>query len=178
MKQTITRNQIVAIGITYLGIIITFSSELNLTTGPNTLLGGVLVFLSALTYASYIAGSGWLIPKFGIIRFTSYVMIVSCSCIIVHYLVTDLGNIWNYRPEVYILGFAMAIFATLIPSYLVSASIKYIGASNFSILGGLGPVSTIALAYIFLEERLTFLQLLGAFIVILGISFVSSKKAK
>ena len=45
--------------------------------GEHIVLGSFLIFLSALTYASYLVGSGWLIPKFGVIAFTCCAMIVS-----------------------------------------------------------------------------------------------------
>ncbi|MDP4679647.1 MAG: hypothetical protein NWS46_04690 [Cyclobacteriaceae bacterium] len=50
--------------ISYVGILTTFWSELTIT-GDEALLGGILIFFSALTYATYLVGSGWLIPKFG-----------------------------------------------------------------------------------------------------------------
>jgi len=52
-----------------------------------------------------------------------------------------------------------------------------ISSSNFAIVAGIGPISTIVLAAIFLNERLTLLQLLGALVVIIGILLVSIKKA-
>ena len=69
----------------------------------------------------------------------------------------------------------MAIIATLTPSFLVSESIKRLGASNFSILGSLGPVSTIVLAFIFLDEKLNALQILGMLVVIAGVTYLSIK---
>jgi drug/metabolite transporter (DMT)-like permease len=61
---------------------------------------------------------------------------------------------------------------------LVSASIKRLGASNFSILGSLGPVSTILLAYVFLAEKLTYWQLLGMLIVIFGVTYLSLNRKR
>ncbi len=177
LKTKISIKQIIAILITYVGVVITFSGELQYK-GEHILLGGFLIFLSALTYASYLVGSGWLIPKFGVLRFTSYAMIVSSICVIFHYLIVDRTNIFEYAYQVYVLGFMMAVLSTLIPSFLVSLAIKKLGASNFSIIGSIGPISTIILAYIFLDERLTLLQLLGAVIVIIGITFVSLNKSK
>lgn len=177
LKEKVSAKQIIAILITYFGVIVTFSGELQYN-GDHILLGGFLIFLSALTYASYLVGSGWLIPKFGVLRFTSYAMIVSTICVIVHYLIVDRTSIFNYVYQVYLLGLMMAVLSTLIPSFLVSLAIKKIGASNFSIIGSIGPISTIILAYIFLDERLTLLQLLGAVIVIIGITFVSLNKSK
>lgn len=167
------RTQVLAILITYAGIFITFGEELGVGDTDEVLLGGGLVFLSALTYASYLVGSGYLIPKFGAVTFTSYAMIVSCVCVLIHYSLTGNTGLFDYPTEVYLLGFLMAMVSTVIPSYLISFAIKHLGASNFSILGSLGPVSTIILASIFLDERLTYMQLLGTVVVIGGIVLVS-----
>ncbi|OIQ40600.1 MAG: EamA family transporter [Bacteroidetes bacterium MedPE-SWsnd-G1] len=177
LKTKITSKQLIAILITYVGVVIAFWGEINLE-GSNIALGAFLIFLSALTYASYLVGSGWLIPKFGVMAFTSLAMIVSTVCVIAHYSITDRGDLLNYSFEVYLLGFLMAIISTLIPSFLVSLAIKRMGANNFSIIGSIGPISTIILAYLFLDERLSIVQILGAFIVILGVVFISKNKKK
>ena len=175
LKKEITKIQSAAILISYIGILITFWQELSMT-GDNALLGGILIFFSALTYASYLVGSGWLIPKFGATTFTSYAMIVSCIAVFIHYSLIEHVDILSFPSEVYVLSLVMAVFSTVIPSYLVSAAIKQLGASNFSIIGSLGPISTIILANIFLDETLTMLQLLGTLIVIIGVLVVSGRK--
>lgn len=179
-RQKISRVQFIAILVTYVGVLITFWDELEVS-GNEVLLGGFLVLLSAITYASYLVGSGWLIPKFGVLRFTCYAMIVSTICIVMHYLVSGHWEFMDYPWPVYAYGFAMAIFATFIPSFLVSAAIERLGASNFSILGSLGPISTILLAYVFLDEKLTYWQLVGMSVVIFGVTYLSiqgKKRAK
>ncbi len=176
LKQRITTPQLIAIALTYLGIVIAFWDEVNVS-GEGTIIGGVLILLSALTYASYLVGSGWLIPKFGVVQFTAYAMLVSCISVFAHYSITNQVNLFNFSFEVYVLGFLIAVFATVIPSFLVSASIKMISSSNYAIIAGVGPISTIILATIFLEERLTFIQLIGALVVISGIAFISLKKS-
>lgn len=177
LHKKITRPQVMAILITYVGIIITFWQELEVS-GGNVMLGGVLVFLSALTYATYLAGSGWLIPKFGATTFTSYAMIVSCISVIAHYLIFERSDLTGYPIEVYGLALTMAILSTVIPSYMVSAAIKTLGAPNFSIIGSLGPISTIILANIFLDESMTWLQIVGTVIVICGVIVISRAKKK
>ncbi|WP_147678772.1 DMT family transporter [Algibacter pacificus] len=172
LKQTISKIQAVAIGLTYIGIIIAFSDEVSIS-GHEAYLGGFFILLSAITYASYLVGSGWLIPKFGVVKFTAYAMLVSCFCVFIHYGVNGANDIFSLSWQVYGLGFLIAVFATVIPSFLVSLSIKMISSSNFAIVAGIGPISTILLASIFLNERLTFLQIFGALIVIAGIVFMS-----
>lgn len=168
--KRITRWQAIGVAVTYLGICIIFSSELAISNTQNVITGGILIFLSAFTYGSYIVGSGWLIPKFGATVFTSYAMIVSCLCVIIHFsLVSDASLLFEFPAQVYWLALIMAVFATVIPTYLISYAIKGLGASNFSVLGSLGPVSTIALAHLFLNETLTWSQLIGAAVVVGGI---------
>ncbi|GAA4970986.1 DMT family transporter [Algibacter aquimarinus] len=177
LKQPITKIQAGAIVLTYFGIVLAFFDELHIS-GAGTITGGIFILLSALTYASYLVGSGWLIPKFGVMKFTAYAMLVSCVCVFIHYSLFSETDIFSYSWEVYALGFLIAVFATVIPSFLVSASIKMISSSNFAIVAGIGPISTIVLAAIFLNERLTLLQLFGALVVIVGILLVSLKKPK
>lgn len=175
LKKQITSIQKGAILLTYLGILIAFWDEVAIS-GTDTYIGGVFILLSAITYASYLVGSGWLIPKFGVVKFTTYAMLVSCFCVFIHFSLTSNASIFGHSWQVYVLGFLIAIFATVIPSYLVSISIKMINSSNFAIVAGAGPISTIILAAIFLNEKLTILQLFGALAVVIGILLVSLKK--
>lgn len=175
-RQPITKIQVLAIFLSYLGIVFAFADEVNIS-GQNVYLGGFFVLLSAITYASYLVGSGWLIPKFGVIKFTAYAMLVSCFCVFIHFSFIWKMDLFTLPWQVYLLGFLIAFFATVIPSFLVSASIKIISSSNFAIVAGIGPISTIILASVFLNENLTLLQFFGALLVIIGI-LITSKKAK
>ena len=175
LKKPINSTQALAILLTYIGIVITFWGEV-VISGADTYLGGFFILLCAITYAAYLVGSGWLIPKFGVVKFTSYAMIVSCFCVFIHFGLFSNVDIFGLQWEVYLLGFLIAIFATVIPSYLVSESINRINSSNFAVIAGFGPISTIILAGIFLNEVLTLLQLFGALIVIFGILLVSLRR--
>ena len=175
LKKPISKVQAGAILLTYLGVVIAFGDEVSIS-GSDTYIGGIFILLSAVTYAAYLVGSGWLIPKFGVTRFTAYAMIVSCFCVFIHFLIVNKADIFGLPKEVYVLGFLIAIIATVIPSFLVSKSISMINSSNFAIVAGAGPISTIILAGIFLGEVLTWLQLFGALVVIVGILLVSLRK--
>ncbi|MDW3197513.1 MAG: DMT family transporter [Cytophagales bacterium] len=171
LKQKATKIQVIALAISYIGILFVFVPEVEADSSSNTLLGGVLVFLSGLSYASYIVGSGWLIPKLGATRFTTYCMLVSCSLVILHFFLQ--GGTWdeiiNYPYQVYVITLLMAVISTVVPSYFVSIAIKGLGANQFAIFGSLGPVSTIVLAYFFLEETLSTTQFIGGLVVVAGV---------
>ena len=177
LKRKITKAKLIAVVLTYIGIFICFKDEVAIE-GSTFLWGGFLIFLSAFMYATYLTGSDWLISRLGVIRFTSYAMIIACVAVVLHYSIFERTTLIGYHKNVYLLGFLMAILSTVIPSYLISFCIKKIGASNFAILAGIGPISTIVLANIVLNEQLTILQLLGSLVVIIGILIISLKKER
>ncbi len=176
LKKKATKIQIYAILITYLGIFVAFSDDLNVDS-EGLWVGTISIFLSAFTYAIYLVGSGAMIPKLGPVRFTAYAMTVSCFMVILHYLAINSFEVLHQPGEVYALGFAMAMISTVIPSFLISEAIKRLGASNFAIYGSLGPISTIVLAIIFLGERIDLYQIIGTVIVIIGVSIINLGKS-
>ncbi|MFW5759977.1 MAG: DMT family transporter [Cyclobacteriaceae bacterium] len=175
-KNKITLNHWLAIIITYSGIFIIFFPDIRGAHPPGLWWGVFLIFLSAFTYALYIAGSGDLIPKIGADLFTAWVMTISCIFVIVHFLLFNHSNVLHLPWQVYGIGFILAIICTVLPSFLVSKSIGLIGSSNFAVLGSLGPVSTITLAIFILGEKLTLYQVVGALVVIVGVSSLKWKK--
>jgi len=177
-KEKINRIQIIALLLTYVGISIVFAEGLSISQQPNFILGGFLVFCCAITYAIYLVGSGRLLPRLGTLRFTSHAMIFACLAVIVQHGIVLQWQLTDFAPQVYLYAFLMATLATLLPTLMVSEGIRIIGASNASIIGSVGPISTILLAYIFLDERLGFWQWLGAIVVIGGVLLISLQRKK
>jgi drug/metabolite transporter (DMT)-like permease len=178
-KEKINRQQVFALLLTYIGIAIVFIGNVSITNQRNLIIGSVLIALCAVTYAIYIAGSGQLVPKMGTWLFTSYVLSISAFAVIIHYLIQNkgLGNL-DLAIEVYAYALLMATFSTVIPTLIVVESIRLIGASNVAIVSSVGPISTITMAWIFLGERLTFVQLLGGILVLFGVVFISVSRKK
>lgn len=175
-KRRIRKIQYIALLMTYIGIFATFAFDINLQTQPNIGLGALLIFLSALAYAIYLIGSGKMIPKVGTMRFTAYAMSFSALAIIIHSYFLNRMALWDFDTEVYIISGMMAVFSTVIPSFLISGGIKWIGSDNASIVGSIGPVSTIVLAYFFLGEAISLSQLAGTAFVLAGVLIISLKK--
>ncbi len=174
-KTMPTKGQIMAVAITYIGVFLAFYNYGH-SSSNNLLLGSAFIVLSALTYAFYLVGTGKLIPKFGIWRFTSYAMIVSTIGVLIHFNIKNTNSLWNYPMEVYQLSATMSIVCTIIPSILIAEAIRIIGSSNVAVLGSIGPISTIIMAVIFLNEQITIYQIIGTVVVIMGISMLGRKK--
>ena len=173
-KKKITRIQLAALLITYVGIGLIFAGQSNPAGNSNIPLGALLVFGAALTYAMYLVGSGQLLPRIGTRRFTAYSMMAAATVVLAHYGLTHgVGQLFEFSWQVYALALFMAVFATFIPTLMISEGIRILGANNAAIIGAIGPVSTIVLAYFFLNERLLPRQLLGTVIVIGGILVIT-----
>jgi drug/metabolite transporter (DMT)-like permease len=144
--------------------------------GSNVLLGSFLIFLSAIAYAVYISFSQGLVIRHGSTRVTSHMLTATCLCAIAQFtLEGDLARL-DQPWQVLALGAAMGLLATVIPAFLLTAGMKRLGTSKASLLGTVGPVSTLFLAAWFLDEPLTLLQLSGSALVLFGIWRVSRVK--
>jgi drug/metabolite transporter (DMT)-like permease len=174
-KKTVSKREGLALILTYLGLGLVVAQSLNMQDQANVWLGSLLVLGSAITYASYLVGSGKLIPKLGTVRYTSYAMIVSSLAVILHYLIENKFQIRIYQWEVYALGLFMAIFCTVLPSFMISESIRLIGSGKAAIIASVGPVSTITLAYIFLGEEVYWIEIVGTALVLAGVMIISKK---
>lgn len=175
LKKKITRIQYLALVVTYLGVFFSFIHDLKIGMQKDLLLGSFLVFLSALTYALYLIGSGEMIPKIGSLRFTCYAMLISTAIVMGHFFLTNHPSLFSYPKEAYLLSFVMALFTTVIPSFMISDGIKKIGSGNASIIGSIGPVATIIMANVFLAEPISIWQIGGTIIVLIGVLMISVK---
>ncbi len=176
-KQPIKLFQYVALILTYIGIGLAVFPESE-KKNDDLFLSSVYIVGAAITYAIYLVESGRLIPKTGSIRFTSITMSFAALAIIAHFVLVNGFAVFNYPIEVYGLCLLMAIVATVIPTFLLSAGMQLIGSGNSAIISTIGPVSTIFLAYIFLNETLTLIQYIGMLFVMLGVILITFTKDK
>lgn len=166
-----------ALVLTSIGIAAAFAHDLSIATESRSIwIGSVLVFLSSLSYAIYLAGGGELIRRLGSGRFTALAMAIATIATLIHYFSSrPWAEMLNQPWQIYALALGMAMFSTVIPVFMQSAAIKHIGAGRASMIGMLGPVVTIALSWWLLAEPLSFWQLGGAAIVIAGVALISKR---
>ncbi|EQA64480.1 DMT family transporter [Leptospira alexanderi] len=174
-KRKIKRAEIFAILLTYSGIVVAFIGDIQ-AEGPNATKGVLFVLGSAIAYALYLVGSESLIPKLGSVRFTSYLMLLSGSIVIIHFLITRHPASLIQPTNVYLYGLALGVLTTVIPAYFTTEGIRMIGSGKAAIVGSVGPMSTILLAWIFLGEPVTFSGLVGTILVLTGALWIGGKK--
>lgn len=177
-RQPVKRLQLVALAITYSGIALAFAGDINPDDRRNLWLGASLIFVSALTYAIFLVGSGRMLPRLGTVRFTSLTMTFAAAYILAQHGITRQWRLFHFPAQVYGISLLMAVFATVLPSFMVSEGIRRIGSGNAAIVGSIGPVSTIIMAYFFLDERMGALQWAGTVLVIIGVLVISLQKSQ
>ena len=171
-RKAISRRIKIALGLSYAGIALVFVHDAHLQ-GDGVVLGATLVFLSTLSYSLYLVGAGHAIQRIGTMRFTAYAMIVASIACVLQFALTHPLSALDLPPRVYGLALAMAAFSTVLPVFMLSYAIRRIGSGNASLIGSIGPVSTIAMAYLVLGEHVSLLQIAGSALVLAGVLIVS-----
>jgi drug/metabolite transporter (DMT)-like permease len=173
--KAFTRREAIAIALCYTGIGFAFMHDLNLGDTRSVLIGGALVFASSVSYAFYLSGSGPMIARLGAMRFAALAMLFSSAVTLIHFLGVQPLTAFIQPLPVYGWALAMALFATVIPVFALSAAIRLIGAGPASLFGMVGPILTIGFGWWLLGEPISIEQTIGAIFVVLGILIVSRR---
>jgi drug/metabolite transporter (DMT)-like permease len=178
-KQRITGRIIVALALSYVGILLVFARDLKFAGDPDALwLGAALVFASSFLYACYLVGVGPVIARLGSLRFIALAMLTSALFIFAHFLGTRPVTALLVPVRIHLLSLTMAVFSTVLPTYLIAEAIKRIGANRTSLLGSMGPLFTIWLGSWLLDEPVHAIQLVGAALVLAGVALVTLRPAR
>ncbi|WP_312346471.1 DMT family transporter [Stenotrophomonas acidaminiphila] len=178
LRQRPTRLQVLALLVSYLGVLLAFGHDIQLD-GRRTLLGAALVFASALSYAVYLFGSGQAVVRIGAVRLTAYASTVACVlCIGQYLLLQPLAALGRQPPPVYWLSLLNGTVCTVLPVLAIMLGVKRIGSSLAAQVSMLGPVSTIVLSVWLLDEPMGPWQGAGTVLVLLGVLLVGSGVAR
>jgi drug/metabolite transporter (DMT)-like permease len=176
LKRKITRLEWAALGTAYLGTVLVFLHDARMG-GSNVMLGGAFVLGSAYSYAVYLLFSGELVRRVGALRLVAYAMCVSsAACILQFFLLRPVSMLVQPMP-VYGLSLLNAVLCTVLPVFLTMIAVARIGAPTASQAGMVGPVSTLFMGALILDEPITGIQLAGTALVLTGIYLLSRKKA-
>lgn len=171
LREVITRRVVFALLLTYSGVMLLYLHEATADMSGASR-GVLLVVLAALSFSGYVVLSKHYITRLGSRLFTSIAMLASTVYVLIHFLIThDLQDLL-IADAAWIYAFLLAVFSTLLPSFMVSEAIARIGAARTSIVGTAGPVFTIVLAVIILGEPFGWAHLAGMVLVMFGVSLL------
>jgi drug/metabolite transporter (DMT)-like permease len=172
-RKKVRSSQLIGMAISYCGVVLVFGHELRLD-GGQAALGSALVFASAVTYAVYLVYSGHLVQRLGSLRLVGLATGVACLfCLLQFVLLRPLGSALQVAPQVIWLSVLNATLCTAVPVLLVMMAIERIGPALSAQTGMVGPMSTILMGVLILDEPFTAWIAAGTVLVIAGVFVVS-----
>ena len=167
--QRVTRRQLAAIGVSYAGVALVFGHEVGFQ-GPQALLGALLVFGSAVSYAVYLAFSGAVVQRLGALRLVGLASSLACVlCIGQFLLLRPLATALDATAPVLWLSLLNATACTVAPVLMVMMAIERIGPTLAAQTGMVGPLSTVLMGVALLGEPFTAWVAAGTVLVLAGI---------
>ena len=172
-QRRISGLQALAMAVSYAGVLLVFGHEADFA-GPNAVLGALLVFGSAISYAIYLVYSGELVKRLGSMRLVGLATSVACGlCLLQFALLRPLDTATAVAPEVIWLSVLNATLCTFAPVIMVMMAIERIGAGLAAQTGMIGPMSTIAMGVLILDEPFNGWIIAGTVLVVSGVFLVT-----
>nr|WP_242478159.1 DMT family transporter [Rubrivivax gelatinosus] len=170
--QRVSGQRLAALAVSYAGVLLVFGHEVTLA-GPQTLLGAALVFGSAVSYAVYLVASGAEVRRLGAMRLTGLASCVACLLCIAQFAVLRPLGAAIVAPEVLWLSVLNATACTVAPVLMVMMAIERIGPTLTAQTGMVGPLSTILMGVLLLDEPFNGWIVAGTVLVLAGITLLA-----
>jgi drug/metabolite transporter (DMT)-like permease len=166
---TITGRGVFSLLIAYAGIGVIFGGGAT-ATGEHTLYGAAFVFAGAITFAGYQLFAVSAVRSAGPLLFTCIAMVTASIATLIHFsLVHNLADLFSQSPRIYWLVAVMAVFATVMPTFLLNAALGRVNAQAVAMIGTLSPVATIIMAVVVVGEPFALIDALGTAVVLTGV---------
>lgn len=175
----ITFSKVVLIVSTVLGLAIMFNPTVD-NHLTDTLIGISLVLLSAIFWALFIIYSKRAVSNISPTIFTSTYMCITTVLLLLGFII-DSKNFTTFstlQTHTIIYLVFLAIFCSIIPSYLMSFGLKRINASLAAVISAMGPIVTLALDVVILNHNLALNEIIGAIIVTACVTCLTRLNAK
>jgi drug/metabolite transporter (DMT)-like permease len=166
--QRVSAQRLAALAVSYVGVLLVFGHELSFV-GAQTALGAGLVFASAVSYAVYLVYSGAEVRRLGALRLTGLASSVAAALCIAQFLLLRPLSAAVVAPDVLWLSLLNATICTVAPVVMVMMAIERIGATMTAQTGMIGPLSTIAMGVLILNEPFNSWIIAGTALVLVGI---------
>jgi drug/metabolite transporter (DMT)-like permease len=164
--------------VAYIGIASIFVEGAT-ATGDHTAWGSLLVLGAAFSFALYQLIAKPLMTAMGSRVFTCIAMSGACLAVLGHYIfVSSPVALLDLPAQIVMLSGMIAIFATILPSFMLNAALDRIGSEAVSVIGTLSPTATIVMAIAFLGEPFGWADALGTTLVMAGVGLFTWRDSR
>jgi len=178
LKKTPTRREIASLVMSYAGIALVVSDQVDTSReGKLFLFGVLLVFASALCYAAYLVAGSQVVKRIGSMRFTAYSMAVATLPALIQFFALEPAGALDLPASVWTYAIILATVSTVLPLFLQAEALRRIGATEFALVGAVSPVSVAVMSALGLGEPFGLPQVAGAALVIGGVLLVSLRRS-
>jgi drug/metabolite transporter (DMT)-like permease len=172
----VSARQLMASAVSYAGLLLVIGHELDFG-GRHSLLGALLVFGSAVSYATYLIFSGSEVKRLGALRLTGWASSVACLFCLAQFALLRPWSAAVVAPPVLWLSLLNATACTVAPVLMVMLAIERLGAAMTAQTGLIGPLSTVAMGVLILGEPLNAWIVCGTALVMLGVWLLARVRA-
>ncbi len=176
LGQPLRPRHMLALALSAMGLAVSFAADVQYSA--NLWKGSLLVLGSSLVYSIFLIGSGRIVGRVGSLRFSALAVTFSSAFVFAHFLFTHPLAALRQPSHILWLSFFIGLIATAMPIWCTLEAIRLIGPGRVGIIGTVGPVATIFLGHWTVNEPITAMQLIGAALVLAGVTIVSGGSQK
>lgn len=172
-NEKISKQTVLCILMAVSGIALLYRSDDGTTL---SLMGTLLVFASAISYAIYIVGiNKTSLRSVATLKVTFYVIVLgtllfACRLLIIKDFKVPTMSEWHLWSNL----LCLAIFPTALSLLCTTSAIQYIGSTPTAILGALEPVTAVIIGVCVFGETITSRIVIGLLLIIISVTFVVS----
>lgn len=172
LRKKLSLITVLGIALSIIGVFLVIGAKLE----GGSLIGYLLMFLSAISFAIYIVVTKPLFQKYSDITIAFYQSIIGCIGFIPFLFFEEVK--WELMDLNILINFLfLAIICSAIANYIYLYALNNTSVSVASIFLNLIPVVTFISSFIIYDEKLSGIQLFGALIVIASVTMVTSSES-
>lgn len=172
-KETLSREKLLALIFSTVGILLFFEGDFS-----GSILGIIIALFSGIFYATFIV----FMDKSGIkVMFPFKISFYTCtvSTIVLFFFGVATRNLVFHMSLLgWIYTFLVAIFVSVLANTLMAIAIKHAGSTITAIVGMFEPITSVILGVIFLNEILSFKNILGCTFILIAVLILTLSRDK
>jgi len=178
--ERLTLRIVIGMTIAFTGVALLASSTGMAHRSP-TLLGDAITMCGSLGFAMYVVLGKRVASQYNPLTMTTWNFIfgalIALPFAAQQFIANDLAHTWRSLPwQVYACVFYTGLFSSTLAYLFYFWLLRYLAASQLASFSYLLPVSASGLSILFLGERGSLLELLGAILALLGVYYIESTR--
>ncbi len=172
-KEHLSKKTLLAIGIAILGLVLVLGTSMDTIN----LFGTACALAAALFYSVYIVLGNRVVKGVPPVMMSGYItLFATCSMLVVGISGEGISIPGNLLVWGGIWG--VVLFSTVLAVSCFFRGLQMISSTKASVLSTIEPVVTILFSAILLGERMTWLQLVGGLVVLIGASLIVATRGQ